>query len=181
MLQRLSFPDLWFIGPSVFLAYLILWVIYSRTFHPLAHIPGPYLASVSRFWVIWRLRKGDMDRVQRKLHEKHGHLIRIAPNEVACSWPGALRAIYPMHNPLTKTDFYPVWGNSTFSKYPDNFSGTDEKLHSARRRIVNHVYPLSNVLKSEQYIDKCSSIFMQRLGEFADSGETFDLGHWLQM
>ena len=181
MLQHLTSPKLFIIGSAALVAYWILWVIYARTLHPLANIPGPYLASISRLWVIRRLPSGDMDHVQRQLHAKHGYLVRIAPNEVACSWPDAIRTIYPMQGPLTKTDFYPVWGNSTFSKYPDNFSGTDEKVHSSRRRIVNHVYSLSNVLKSEQYIDRCSSVFMERLGGFADAGQAFDLGHWLQM
>ena len=121
-----------------------------------------------------------MDWTQRSLHQKYGTVVRIAPDECACSDPEAIKKLYRTQNPLTKTDFYTVWRNSSISKYPDNFSVTDEKLHAERRRIVSHIYSLSNVLQSEEYIDKCSQLFLERLGEFVDSGKPVDLGEWLQ-
>lgn len=163
------------------IGYCIGWIVYARKFHPLAKIPGPFLASISRLWVVLNTSRGNMEHVQRALHQKYGPLIRIAPNEIACAYPDALKQIYRLQAPLSKTDFYPVWGNKSFSKYPDLFSGTDEKLHSERRRIVNHVYSLSNVLQSEEYIDKCSELFIKRLGEYADAQQTVNLGEWLQM
>lgn len=121
-----------------------------------------------------------MDAIQRELHGRYGPLVRIAPDEIVCSDPEAIRKIYPTEKPLTKTDFYPIWGNNTFSKYPDNFSGTDEKLHSERRRIVNNVYSMSTVLTLESYIDNCSKLFAERMGGFADAQTVLDLGEWLQ-
>ena len=121
-----------------------------------------------------------MESVQRDLHQKYGPLIRIAPNEIGCSDPEALKKLYPTQSPLKKTDFYTVWDSANFSKYADHFCNTDEKTHTERRRIVNHVYSLSNVLQSEEYIDKCSQLFIERIGEFADKGSSFDLGEWLQ-
>ena len=67
------------------------------------------------------------------------------------------------------------------AKYPDHFSNIDEKLHATRRRIVNNVYSMSSILESEEYLDRCSELFMQRMGEFADQGDIVDLGEWLQM
>ena len=166
--------------PLIIVSYWIGWIIYARTLHPLRKIPGPFLASVSRFWVVWRIYKGDMEHVQRDLHQRYGPLIRIAPNEVACADPEAIKKLYPTQSPLTKTDFYPAWANGTFSKHADHFCVTDEKAHSERRRIVNHVYSLSNVLQSEGYIDECSRLFIQRIGEYADEGRVMDLGEWLQ-
>lgn len=40
---------------------------------------------------------------------------------------------------------------------------------------------MSNVLRSEQYIDECSRLFIQKLEGFADGAQSFDLGEWLQM
>lgn len=170
---------IWFMSLAV-VAYWALWMLYARTLHPLRRIPGPWLASISRLWIILHTRRGDMEFTQRALHKKYGFLVRIAPNEIACSNPEAIKHIYRTQGPLSKTDFYIPWGNPSISKYPDNFSGTNEKLHSERRRIVNHIYSLSNVLQSEEYIDKCSKMFIQRFGEFADSGQQVDLGEWLQ-
>lgn len=162
------------------LAYSIAWLIYARTVHPLSKIPGLFWPSITRLWFVYHVAKGDMDVVQRDLHRQYGPLLRIAPNEVACSDPEALKKIYPTQSPLTKTDFYPIWTNKTFSKYPDNFSGTDEKLHAERRRIVNNVYSMSTVLTLEPYLDRCSALFLERMGERADSKQGFDLGVWLQ-
>jgi hypothetical protein len=130
---------------------------------------------------MYRIYAGDMDIVQRRLHEQYGPLLRIAPNEVSTVELSAIPKVYKLQRPLEKTDFYPPWGGTQISKQPDTFTCTDEKVHSAYRRIVNPVYTLSNVLKSEEYINKCTKLFIQRLGEFADRKESIDLGHWLQM
>lgn len=181
IINTLFSTSLFVLVPSLFLVYYILWIVYARTFHPLASIPGPFLASISRLWIVQRVLQGDMEHTQRALHARYGPLIRIAPNEIACASPDAIKKVYPVQNPLEKTDFYPVWGNKKFSKYPDNFSNASEKLHSERRRIVNSIYSLSNVLQSEKYIDVCSGLFVERMGEFADSGQVCDFGEWLQM
>lgn len=161
------------------LGYSLVWIIYVRLFHPLKHIPGPFWASVSRLWMVHRIRQGDMEVVQRKLHERYGPLVRIAPDEVACADPEAIRKIYRTQAPLSKTHFYPVWGSNNFSKYPDHFVNTDEKLHSSRRRIVNNVYSMSTILTLEPYIDDCGAMLIQRLDEFATSGTVVNLGQWL--
>jgi hypothetical protein len=49
------------------------WLIYCRFFHPLRSIPGPFLASASRLWVVLNTAKGDMEHTQRALHKKYGH------------------------------------------------------------------------------------------------------------
>jgi len=166
--------------PFALVAYALLWTAYTRLLHPLKHVPGPFWASVTQLWMIRHVMRGDMDVVQRSLHQRYGPLIRISPNEVACADPEAIRKIYPMSRPLNKSSFYTIWYNKALSKYPDNFSNTNERLHSERRRIVNNVYSMSTVLSLEPYIDNCSALFVKRMGEFADSGAVVDLGDWLQ-
>lgn len=161
--------------------YSLLWVVYTRAFHPLHKIPGPFWASVTRIWYTAASINGDMEHVQRALHKKHGPLVRIAPDEVICADPEAIKTIYPTQVPIpTKTDFYVPWRVDSFSKYPDNFTASDEKLHAQRRKIVNHIYSLTTVLSLESYIDNCTQLFLQRLGEFADQEKRTDLGEWLQ-
>lgn len=55
-----------FMLPMVGLAvYYLAWIIYARTLHPLAKIPGPWLASFSRIWYMIQIYRGDMDKTQR--------------------------------------------------------------------------------------------------------------------
>lgn len=106
--------------------YLVGWIVYCHFFHPLRSIPGPFLASISRAWVVFKTMRGDMEHTQRALHKKHGndyqranagpqqanetgYLVRIAPNEVACSDPEAIKVIalswlLPNHS-LTHLDY----------------------------------------------------------------------------
>lgn len=59
------------LGPLILFSALVLclywlgWVIYARFFHPLASIPGPWLASVSRTWYIIQVYRGNMEKTQR--------------------------------------------------------------------------------------------------------------------
>jgi len=64
------------IGAS--LAYVAGWFIYCRYFHPLSSIPGPFLASFSRVWIVFKTAMGDMEHTQRALHKKHGISIQSA-------------------------------------------------------------------------------------------------------
>jgi len=61
---------------------LLAYVLYQRLLSPLAKIPGPFWASVSRLWITKHAWDGDMNRVAIALHERHGKLVRTGPNEV---------------------------------------------------------------------------------------------------
>ncbi|KAH7067852.1 cytochrome P450 [Paraphoma chrysanthemicola] len=130
---------------------------------------------------MYRIYAGDMHVVQRRLHDIYGPIVRIGPNEITTTDLSAIAKIYRHQQPLQKTDFYAVWGGGNISKQCDTFTQTDERLHSGYRRVVNPVYTLSNVLKSESYINLVSDLFLKRLGEYADRNEPIDLGLWLQM
>ncbi|KAL8906484.1 MAG: hypothetical protein Q9207_002022 [Kuettlingeria erythrocarpa] len=142
--------------------YLAGWIAYCRFCHPLSAIPGPFLASFSRIWVVYKTWTGDMEHTQRCLHRKHGYLIRIAPNEVACSDPEAIKIIYGSKSVFTKSDYYDAWAPPN-NGYVGHFPARDEKKHAERRRIVNSVYSMSSVLESEESIN------------------SFDLGLWINM
>lgn len=68
-----SIPDLLQRIAICLVVYEASWVVYCRFFHPLHSIPGPFLASVSRLWVVLNNVKGDMEYTQRALHKKYGH------------------------------------------------------------------------------------------------------------
>ena len=70
----------WYLLP---ISLAVSYVVYIRFFSPLAGVPGPFLASLSRMWLAQRSWKGDMHRTMMTLHEKYGSVVRTGPNEVS--------------------------------------------------------------------------------------------------
>jgi Cytochrome P450 len=106
--------------------------------------------------------------------------VRIAPNEVSLDDPEAVKTIYGHATLFIKAPWYYAQGGIHPEQGMDLFTDEDEKRHSANRRKVANAYSMTALVEMEQFVDKCSAIFMQRLGEFADSNAAFDMGHWLQ-
>ncbi|KAL6705122.1 hypothetical protein ACN47E_007227 [Coniothyrium glycines] len=162
------------------LTYWITWVFYARTIHPLAKIPGPFLATISGVWTMYHAYAGDLEIQHRALHQRYGLLIRVAPDEIVCSDPKEIPRIYPFTNPLQKTPWYDAWRPNLPGRR-DMFMNRDEKDHAAYRRTIGHVYSLSSVLKNEAKLEETVLLFIERLDEFAQTHVSFDFGIWLEM
>lgn len=159
--------------------YEASWIVYCRFFHPFSSIPGPFLASFSRLWIGGSVSGGRAEHTQRELHAKYGHLVRIAPDEVAISDPSAVKIIYNIKSGFTKTSFYPPFAPN-ISPHGDHFTQLDETKHADRRRLVNSVYSMSTILESEEYLNACSDVFLEKMTQIAERGNAFDLGEWIQ-
>lgn len=61
------------------------------------------------------------------------------------------------------------------------FTITDEKKHTAYRRVVGGVYSLSSILKNEAQMDENVTMLLDRLDGFVERKEEVDLGLWLEM
>ena len=55
-------------SPLLLLLVGVLWLVYTRRIHPLADIPRPYLASITRLWYVRQVQHGKFDEVNRDLH-----------------------------------------------------------------------------------------------------------------
>ncbi|KAF2819337.1 cytochrome P450 [Ophiobolus disseminans] len=169
------------IFPAFVFTYWAVWIVYARTLHPLAKVPGPFWPAVSRTWLIYRAYMGDLEIRQRELHAQYGPLLRVAPDEIVCDDPRYIPYVYPLKSPLEKTPWYDAWRPAGMNSRPDMFTNRSERDHAAYQRIVAHIYSLSSVMKSEPGIDQTVQLFIRRLGEFADSDQEFDFGLWLEM
>ncbi|CAN9187219.1 unnamed protein product [Alternaria alternata] len=179
MLVSVATPPLYIVLPVALVAYWIIWIVYSRSFHPLSQYPGPYLASVSRAWIVFQVIGAQAEETQRDLHARYGPIVRIAPNEVAIADPTAIKTIYSVSSGFTKTDFYPTFRPS-FARHPDLFTDLDEKSHARRRKIVNNLYSMSNIVRSEESIDNCTRTLMEKFHEISQKHDVIDMSTWLQ-
>ncbi|RYO45162.1 hypothetical protein AA0116_g13383, partial [Alternaria tenuissima] len=157
-----------------FIGYCVAWIIYARRFHALAKYPGPFLASITRLWLVIDVARGKSGETQRRLHRIYGPIVRIAPDEVAIADPEAIRTIYGAQSGFAKTDFYLPF-RAAWGRYLDAFINLDERRHAKRRRIVSSLYSMSNIVKLESKIDRCVQTLVKKLDEYTSDvvGELF--------
>ena len=72
----------------------LLYVFYRRYATPLRKIPRPFLASITKLWVVQKTRGLERHNVDIAVRKKYGPVVRVAPNEVLVCSPKALRTIY---------------------------------------------------------------------------------------
>ena len=89
--------------------------------------------------------------------------------------------IYRLSNPLEKTDWYHAWKGAGLKSQIDMFTITNEKRHTAYRRVVGAVYSLTSILKNETQMDQNVNMLIERLDGFVKRGEEVDLGLWVEM
>ncbi|KAF9891401.1 hypothetical protein FE257_004257 [Aspergillus nanangensis] len=152
------------------------YVIYHRIFSPLASIPGPISASLSRLWLVKHTKQGDMHREILKLHAQHGKLVRTGPNEVSVTDLNAIKKIYGAGSKFRKSAWYGVFqGHRKF----DLFAEQDEAIHGAQRRLVSRIYAMDSLKDLEHYVDGAVAVFVDKMRGLQE--QSIDLGEWLQL
>lgn len=84
----------WLFRAAILTSLGILYVIYTRELTSLRRIPGPFLASITKLWIVNKQRSFKRHEVDIALHKKYGPIVRVAPNEVMVSGLEAFRTIY---------------------------------------------------------------------------------------
>ncbi|PSN62351.1 cytochrome P450 [Corynespora cassiicola Philippines] len=159
--------------------YWVGWIFYATNFHPLAKFPGPFLAKISRLWMVLQIVGTKMEKRQRKLHEQLGPIVRVAPNELSISDPEAMKIIYNVDGSFTKTDFYELWA-APYGTSPDSFSDPNETSHAKRMKIMKGVYSMSNIIQAEGGVNDCIDVFISKMQGIARRGEVIDMSRWSQ-
>jgi len=60
------------------------------------------------------------------------------------------------------------------------FSEPDPHLHAAARRKIAAAYSMTSLVQLEPFVDECTTILKTKLEEFAKSGASIDISHWMQ-
>ncbi|KAI0401632.1 cytochrome P450 [Xylaria palmicola] len=125
---------------GAYVVYIVALVIRRAYFHPLSHIPGPWLARVS-YWAEFYhdcLGEGYV-KIYPGLHAKYGPVVRVTPSRVHISDPKYFHEIYS------------ITGASKYLKDPEFFatSGgikhsvimlTDPEAHRVRRKAIQSLF-----------------------------------------
>ena len=69
---------------------------------PLKPLPGPFLAKFSNVWRFYNHYRQAHIETQRKLHEKHGDIVRLGPTTVSVADPNLIKTIYNTRGTFVK-------------------------------------------------------------------------------
>ena len=123
-----------------------------RILSPLKAIPGPFLASLTGFWLVFIDLGGKRTTTIHKLHQKYGQTVRIGPNEVSFSDPSAFSQIYAQQTVFMKAPAY----NHMSVKPLGIFALQDKAAHAQRRSLLSHAF-------SQQSLENCLPLIREKI------------------
>lgn len=147
-------------------------LFWRRYLSPLRDIPGPFAASLTRLWHMKRILKGDQNLELIRLHEEHGHFVRIAPDEISVSHPDALKKI--LLAPLRKGDWYKIV-HFPDRRFRNPMGETDPATKIELSRHLAAGYTLTNLLQAEPAVDDTVELLLGWLDRHADEHKPIDL------
>lgn len=153
--------------------------LYRALTSPLRTVPGPLAARLTKLWYFNRVRYGHFEAENLALHKKYGPVVRVAPDHYSIDDPSAIKTIYGFNSQFPKSDWYYGWQHPDPDRYTV-FPDRNMKRHAETRRRFQAMFSMSSLVNYESFVDRCTSIFEERLREFASKGATIDMSHWFQ-
>ncbi|RBA12929.1 hypothetical protein FPRO05_13983 [Fusarium proliferatum] len=148
----------------------IIWisvlVVYRLYFHPLAKYPGPKLAACSQLWFIQAWTGGRYPSTLRKTHDKYGHVVRIAPNELSFKSPVAYKDIYARtskEDQFLKSEILYSTGSS--AARPNIVFSRDPQDHRLQRNELSHAFSDKSLSMAQFVIEDYTELFVTQLAE----------------
>jgi hypothetical protein len=164
------------------IAALASTVIYRIFFHSLSNIPGPPLARVTKFWLVWQVRKGKSHILMPALHKRYGPIVRITPDQVLVCSEDAIRQAYGAGTKFTKGSWYHVASapkKGTEDERLDLLTETDMEKYKMQRRAIGPAYSVAGMEKHEAALDQYITAFIAKIKSL--DGKQVDLAEWMHI
>ncbi|KAL6835594.1 cytochrome P450 [Trichoderma sp. SZMC 28015] len=146
-------------------------IIYNIYFHPLRHIPGPWLFRAKRLFYVIRFNQGRLSYDVHRWHAIYGPIVRIAPDELAFEDPDAFKDIYGRRpdDEMAKPDrSYHLIGEAR-----SIMNETKEK-HARLRKQLALGFSERSMRDQEPIIGNYVDLLIKRLHEHCIDGDKLD-------
>ncbi|KAI1805889.1 cytochrome P450 [Daldinia bambusicola] len=143
-------------------------IIYNLFFHPLANIPGPLLARVSRIPSWSHAHRGDRYIWLWKQFQKYGDKIRPEPNTVLFNTPEAYDDIYSLKSNVRRSNFYEALQLNGFKLTTINTIDVAE--HARKRKLLSHAFTEKSVRTASSFVIRHLDRWHELLIQDADCG-----------
>jgi hypothetical protein len=160
------------------LVIVISYISYHRYFHPLAGIPGPFLASTTRLWLVYHARQFKRHTLEQSLHQKYGSVVRISPNEIMVSDPGFVRTVYGATSSFNKGRWYEAVA-------PEDRDGmnllgeSDMKKYRFQKRMIRPVLSTQAVQAREHLLSDTLRKFVAKMSMLEE--QPIDISKWMNI
>lgn len=150
-----------------YVAYGVFWRLYLC---PIAHIPGPRLAAVTRLYEVYYdlVLVGQFTFKIGELHKQYGPIIRISPWEVHIHDPDFYKTIYVSAAAQRKANKYPF-----FTKFLGLdlavFATVEHDLHRKRRAALSPYFSMASVRRLQPVIQERIDVMLRRMKDFRDT------------
>ncbi|KAK2789450.1 hypothetical protein FQN53_001896 [Emmonsiellopsis sp. PD_33] len=157
-------------------SYAVSVAVYRLYFSPLAHIPGPKLAAVTRWYEAYYeiVLKGQYSFHIGKLHDIYGPILRVNPGEIHVRDPAFYDEVYAKNPRIEK----PGW-DVKFGSPSSVFTTTDAATHRRRRAALNPMFSRRSVLSLESLIQQQTELLCKRIAEFRESKQPLSVTEML--
>lgn len=149
---------------AIALLSLAIPVLYRLYFHPLSHVPGPWLGRVSSLFIYTLCYLGIEGRVLRRYHAKYKtKVLRVAPNSLSISDSSAIHPIYVAGGGFRKDTRY---ANFNLGPVVSIFSAIDTEYRDARAKVVAPLFSPSRLRAASQengVMKECVAKYVHRL------------------
>ncbi|KAH6677138.1 putative cytochrome P450 [Halenospora varia] len=161
--------------PALAICYAGCTIIYRLYIHPLAKVPGPKLAALTQGYEMYfdLIQPARFPWQLRKLHERYGLIVRIAPNEVHINDLAYLSTQFSSSPSLKLNKYAPH--QHQFGMPESTFNTIDSDLHKLRRSALNPFFSRRSITVLEPMLVEKVNKACSRLQESKDAGTPIDL------
>lgn len=150
--------------PLLLLGGVLLPLLLNRlVLHPLAHIPGPFLARITSLFLYVVCYLGIEGRVLAYYHRKYNTpVLRVAPNSVSIADGAALHPIYVANGSFPKDSRY---RNFRIQGHDTIFSALDPAYRDARAKAVLPLFAPGRLRAASEkggVLQQCVDRFIER-------------------
>ncbi|KAI1167499.1 cytochrome P450 [Nemania serpens] len=165
---------------ALIVAYALYTAIWRLYLSPIAHIPGPRLAALTRLYEMYydAWLGGQYTFKIIELHKKYGPIIRISPWELHIADPDFYDTLYSGYATTRRSEKDPY-----FTRFVGLdlcvFSTVQHELHRMRRSALNPYFSMASVMKLQPVIQERLDVMLRRMNEFKNTGEVLNMSYML--
>lgn len=135
--------------PLATILYISTVIIYRLFLSPLSRVPGPRLAAITKFYLLYHDFMQRKTRKVTQLHQQYGPVVRIAPNEISYTSADAIKQIYTgtgREGGFPKAKLYSLLSHFGELNMVSSITSTD---HTWRRKANAAGWTQTYILKKE--------------------------------